>query len=101
MSESGGGTVAWSPIGRESGLRDHPIVVQIAQRTAKSPAQVLLRWHVQQGIVPIPQAAKPAWLVENISVFDFSLTAEEMAALARLDRGENAARDSDSPENGH
>lgn len=94
-------TEAWSPIGRESGLRDHPIVVQIAQRTAKSPAQVLLRWHVQQGIVPIPQAAKPAWLVENISVFDFSLTAEEMAALARLDRGENAARDSDSPENGH
>ncbi len=91
-------TEAWSPIGRESGLRDHPpIVVQIAQRTAKSPAQVLLRWHVQQGIVPIPQAAKPAWLVENISVFDFSLTAEEMAALARLDRGENAARDSDSP----
>ncbi|WP_344391015.1 aldo/keto reductase, partial [Dietzia cercidiphylli] len=51
-------TEAWSPIGRESGLRDHPIVVQIAQRTAKSPAQVLLRWHVQQGIVPIPQAAK-------------------------------------------
>ncbi|MFC4904926.1 aldo/keto reductase [Kocuria oceani] len=94
-------TEAWSPIGRETGLRDHPIVVEIARRMARTPAQVLLRWHVQQGIIPIPQAAKPEWLAENIAVFDFSLTAEDMEAMAVLDRGEHAARDSDAPENGH
>lgn len=94
-------TEAWSPIGRESGLRDNATVVEIAHRTGRTPAQVLLRWHVQQGIVPIPHAAKPEWLVENISVFDFRLTPADMQALARLDRGEQAARDSDAPENGH
>lgn len=94
-------TEAWSPIGRESGLREHPVVLEIAGRTARTPAQVLLRWHVQQGLVPIPQAAKRQWLEENISVFDFSLTEADMDAMATLDRGEAAARDSDSPENGH
>ncbi|HJW00544.1 MAG TPA: aldo/keto reductase, partial [Arthrobacter sp.] len=81
--------------------RADPLIVQIAQRLAKSPAQVLLRWHVQQDLVPIPQASDPLWLKENLSVFDFSLSADEMTAIRRLDRGEAAARDSDSPENGH
>ncbi|MDP9888710.1 aldo/keto reductase [Arthrobacter sp. FW306-05-C] len=94
-------TEAWSPIGRNSGLRENPTVVGIAERLGKSPAQVLLRWHVQQDLVPVPQAAAPEWLKENISVFDFELRAADMEALAALDRGEAAARDSDSPENGH
>jgi len=94
-------TEAWSPIGRASGLRENPTVVEIAERLGKSAAQVLLRWHVQQDLVPVPQAANPVWLKENIAVFDFELTAADMAALAGLDRGEAAARDSDSPENGH
>ncbi|MFJ6313531.1 aldo/keto reductase [Pseudarthrobacter oxydans] len=94
-------TEAWSPIGRSSGLRADPLIGHIAQRLNKSPAQVLLRWHVQQDIVPIPQASDQLWLKENLSVFDFSLSADEMAAIRRLDRGEAAARDSDSPENGH
>ncbi|MGF9660893.1 aldo/keto reductase [Arthrobacter crystallopoietes] len=94
-------TEAWSPIGRASGLRENPVVLAIAERLRKTPSQVLLRWHVQQDLVPIPQAAKPVWLEENISVFDFELTTADMEALAVLDRGEAAARDSDSPENGH
>ncbi|AUI53769.1 aldo/keto reductase [Arthrobacter crystallopoietes] len=94
-------TEAWSPIGRASGLRENPVVLAIAERLGKTPSQVLLRWHVQQDLVPIPQAAKPVWLEENISVFDFELTPADMEALAVLDRGEAAARDSDSPENGH
>lgn len=94
-------TEAWSPIGRASGLRENPVVLAIAEQLGKTPSQVLLRWHVQQDVVPIPQAAKPAWLEENISVFDFELTPADMEALAVLDRGEAAARDSDSPENGH
>lgn len=94
-------TEAWSPIGRGSNLREHPVVTRIADRHGKTPAQVLLRWHVQQEIVPIPQAARFEWLQENISVFDFALTQEDMEAMARLDRGEGATRDSDAPENGH
>jgi 2,5-diketo-D-gluconate reductase A len=94
-------TEAWSPIGRNSGLRENPAVAGIAERLDKSPAQVLLRWHVQQDLVPVPQAPTPEWLKENISVFDFELTAADMESLAVLDRGEAAARDSDSPENGH
>lgn len=94
-------TQSWSPIGRESGLRGNPLVVAIARRLNRSPAQVLLRWHVQQELVPIPQASDPAWLRENVSAFDFTLTAADMDDLAGLDLGESAARDSDAPENGH
>jgi 2,5-diketo-D-gluconate reductase A len=94
-------TQSWSPIGRESGLRWNPLVVAIARRLNRSPAQVLLRWHVQQELVPIPQASDPAWLRENVSAFDFTLTAADMDDLAGLDLGESAARDSDAPENGH
>lgn len=94
-------TEAWSPIGRSSGLRADPTIIEIARRLNKSPAQILLRWHVQQDIVPIPQASDPLWLKENLSVFDFSLSADVMAAIRRLDQGERAARDSDMPENGH
>jgi 2,5-diketo-D-gluconate reductase A len=94
-------TQSWSPIGRESGLREDPTVVGIAARHNRTPAQVLLRWHVQQDLVPIPQASDPVWLSENISIFDFALSTTQMQALNRLDRGESAARDSDSPENGH
>ena len=94
-------TQSWSPIGRESGLRANPLVVAIADRLNRSPAQVLLRWHIQQDLVPIPQASDPVWLRENISAFDFTLTADDMNDLARLDMGETAARDSDAAENGH
>jgi 2,5-diketo-D-gluconate reductase A len=94
-------TESWSPIGRESGLRDNHTIAGIAARHNKTAAQVLLRWHVQQDLVPIPQASDPIWIRENISIFDFSLTTTEMQAMSRLDRGETAARDSDSPENGH
>ncbi|WP_231511337.1 aldo/keto reductase [Arthrobacter sp. UNC362MFTsu5.1] len=94
-------TQSWSPIGRESGLRGNPVVVAIAGRLGRSPAQVLLRWHIQQDLVPIPQASDPAWLRENLSAFDFTLTAADMNDLARLDMGETAARDSDAAENGH
>lgn len=94
-------TEAWSPIGRSSGLRSDPTIIEIARRLNKSPAQILLRWHVQQKIVPIPQASDPLWIKQNLSVFDFSLSADAMAKIRQLDKGEGAARDSDMPENGH
>lgn len=94
-------TESWSPLGRSSDLREKPLIKDIAARLKRTPAQILLRWHVQQGLIPIPQASNPVWLAENISVFDFSLSAADMGAMKLLDRGESAARDSDSPENGH
>ena len=94
-------TQSWSPIGRDSEIRANPRIVDIAMRHGRTPAQILLRWHVQQDLVPIPQAADRLWLEENLRVFDFALTPAEMESIAVLDRGESAARDSDLPENGH
>lgn len=94
-------TESWSPLGRDTGLRENPLVLGIAGKLNKTPAQILLRWHVQQGLVPIPQASDPDWLRENIAVFSFALESEDMQALQTLDRGESGARDSDATENGH
>jgi diketogulonate reductase-like aldo/keto reductase len=89
-------TQAWSPIGgitfyREGGahtstLQD-PVIGGIAQAHAKSPAQVMLRWHLQQGRSAIPKSTKPHRIAENFDVFDFQLTADELAAIDRLDTG--------------
>jgi 2,5-diketo-D-gluconate reductase A len=56
----------------------------------------VLRWHVQNGLVAIPKSSNRDRLAENLAVFDFELTADEMAAIEALDRGESAARDSDA-----
>ncbi|MFW8744823.1 aldo/keto reductase, partial [Mesorhizobium japonicum] len=94
-------TEAWSPIGRGGPVLSDPVVVSIAERLERSPAQIILRWHVQQEIVPVPRSSKPVQLRQNVDVFDFELAPSDMAALAGLDLGESAARDSDSQENGH
>lgn len=89
-------TQAWSPIGgitfyREGGahtstLQD-AVIGGIAQAHAKSPAQVMLRWHLQQGRSAIPKSTKPHRIAENFDVFDFQLTADELAAIDALDTG--------------
>jgi diketogulonate reductase-like aldo/keto reductase len=88
-------TQAWSPIGgitfyRDSGhtsaLEDSTIG-HIAKEHGKSPAQVMLRWHVQEGRQAIPKSSKPARIAENIDVFDFDLTADELNAINGLDTG--------------
>lgn len=94
-------TEAWSPLGRGGALLRHPRVIEIAQHHGKSPAQVLLRWHIQQDIVPVPRADEVEQLRQNIDIFDFCLTPVEFDDLALFDRGEAAARDSDDPVNGH
>ena len=70
---------------RESVL-DQPVIREIAQRHQKTPAQVVLRWGVQRGTAVIPKTSSIARLSENLAVFDFALTADEMAAVAGLDR---------------
>jgi Aldo/keto reductase family len=88
-------TQAWSPIGgitfyRDSGhtsaLEDSTIA-EIAGKHAKSPAQVMLRWHLQEGRQVIPKSTNPARIAENIGVFDFNLTSDELSAIDGLDTG--------------
>lgn len=88
-------TESWAPLARANDLLREDAVLTAATRHAKSPAQVVLRWHVQAGAVPIPKTSNPQRLVENLDVFDFELAAEEMEALSRLDRNGDGAVDSD------
>lgn len=79
-------TESWAPLGRASGLRDDPAVAAIAGAHARTPAQVVLRWHVQQGAVPIPMSTSRHRQEENLAVFDFELAPDELAALSALGR---------------
>jgi len=86
-------TQAWSPIGGITFYRDgnhgstleDPVIGQIAEAHGKSPAQVMLRWHLQQGRSVIPKSTKPHRIAENFDVFGFDLTADELAAIDALD----------------
>jgi len=77
-------TEAWSPIGAGSGLLDDPVVGEIAGAYGRTPAQVVIRWHVQLGNVVIPKSVTPARIVENLDVFDFQLDLAEMAAIGEM-----------------
>lgn len=89
-------TETWSPLGRGSALLADPAILAAAERHGRTPAQVVLRWHVQQGFVPVPKSADPGRLAENLDVFDFALDAAEMAALDGLDRPDPTMFDADS-----
>lgn len=77
-------TQAWSPIARGT-LSDEPVLKAIAARVGRSVSQVILRWHLQLGHVVIPKSTQAARLRENMSIFDFALTDDDMAAIATLD----------------
>jgi 2,5-diketo-D-gluconate reductase A len=95
-SEHGIVTESWSPLGASSDeLRSDPVIARIAEAHGKSPAQVVLRWHVQLGLVAIPKSANPDRMAENIAVFDFELSSEEMTTITGLNRGDAELADSD------
>lgn len=94
-SEHGIVTESWGPIARGSELLDEPAIVEVAHRHSRTPAQVVLRWHVQNGCVPIPKTSNPERLTQNIDVFEFELSAEEMESISALDRGGEGIFDSD------
>lgn len=98
--EHGIATQSWLPLGRDGSLLSEPAVAATAERHGRTPAQVVLRWHLQQGLAPIPRFVRPDRLRENLSIFDFELAPAELAALSALDRGEGAATH-DSDEFGH
>lgn len=79
-------TEAWSPLGRGQVLAD-PVVHACASEHGKTPAQVILRWHIQLGNIAIPKASSEARIRENMDIFDFELSARDMTQLAGLDRG--------------
>ncbi len=82
---------AWYPLGgrgHTGALLSDSTITQIAQAHGKSAAQIILRWHLQRGVVAIPGSSNPAHILENISVFDFELTQAEMTAISALDRNE-------------
>ncbi len=89
-------TESWSPIGRAGQLLADPAINAIAKHHARTPAQIVLRWHVQRGFVPAPKSSDPKRLAENLDVFSFSLSAPEMAALDALDRPDPQMFDADS-----
>ncbi|KUN03422.1 oxidoreductase [Streptomyces yokosukanensis] len=83
-AEQGIATEAWSPLGQGKGLLEVPAIVAIAQKHGRTPAQIVLRWHIQLGNVVIPKSVTPSRIKENIEVFDFSLDDEDLAAISAL-----------------
>lgn len=90
-------TQSWSPIGGQGAdVRSHPTVLALAERHGRTPAQVVLRWHLELGLSVVPKSSDPRRLRQNLDVFDFSLSKAEVAELSALDQGESAAVDSDT-----
>ena len=89
-------TESWSPLGASSDkLRNDSLIISIADDHDKSATQVVLRWHVQLGLIVIPRSSHAGRIAENIDIFDFELTEEEMSKISSLDRGESVVTDSD------
>ncbi len=98
-------TQSWSPIGgiynrrphmAPSGVAsplEHPVVLQLAAKHGKTPAQIVLRWHIDHGLSAVPKSVRPERIAENIDIFDFALTADEIAAIDGLDTNTRGGSD--------
>ncbi len=91
-TELGIATEAWSPLGRRADLDDQ-VIAGIARRLERTPAQVILRWHIQRGLIVFPKSSSPERLRENADIFDFELTADDMQAIDALDAGNRVGPD--------
>jgi 2,5-diketo-D-gluconate reductase A len=88
-------TESYSPLGASSDLLNAPVLASIGEKYGKTPGQVVLRWHVQHGLVAIPKTANPQRMKENLDVFDFDLDQDDLSKLQTLDAGPDAGVDSD------
>jgi 2,5-diketo-D-gluconate reductase A len=86
-------TESWGPLGQGKGLLENPSIVEVAQRKARTPAQVVLRWHLQLGCVVIPKSVNPDRIRENIDLFDFELDDADMAEISKVRTGERLGAD--------
>jgi len=96
-------TQCWSPIagaytynGNATNPFTEPVLVELGAKYSKTPAQVMLRWHLEHGFSAIPKSVKPERIVENFDVFDFTLTSDEVASIDALDTGVSGSIDPDS-----
>jgi len=85
-AQRGIATEAWAPLGRGA-LLTHPMITAVAAECGRTPAQVLIRWHIQLGNIVIPKSVNPARIASNFDVFDFELSANEVATISSLDDG--------------
>jgi 2,5-diketo-D-gluconate reductase A len=92
--DNGIATEAWSPIAQGKVLGD-PVIVAIADRLGKTPAQVTLRWHIQRGDIVFPKSARRERMIENFSLFDFDLTPDDLAMISALNRNERTGPNPD------
>ncbi|NJC23773.1 2,5-diketo-D-gluconate reductase A [Arthrobacter pigmenti] len=89
-------TESWSPLGKGGNLLQDPAVDLLADKYGMTPAQIVLRWHLQLGLVAIPKSANPLRIKQNINLFGFELTQDEVDSLSALDTGDDDITDSDS-----
>ena len=88
LAETGMGLMAWYPLGHgDKNLINEPVFAKLAGRYGKTNAQIILRWHVQSGNVVFPGSRNPEHIRDNFDIFDFALTGEEMAEIAKVDKG--------------
>ena len=88
LAETGMGLMAWYPLGHgDKNLVGEPVFAKLAAKYGKSNAQIILRWHVQSGNVVFPGSRNPEHIRDNFDIFDFALTGEEMAEIAKVDKG--------------
>jgi 2,5-diketo-D-gluconate reductase A len=88
-------TVAWSPLGQGKGLLSDPTLTTIGAKYGKTPAQIVLRWNVEIGVATVPRSSNPERLAQNLAVFDFALTPDEITTISALDTGAEPRADSD------
>ena len=87
LAETGMGLMAWYPLGHgDKNLINEPVFSELAAKYGKSNAQIILRWHVQSGNVVFPGSRNPAHIRDNFDIFDFTLSDEDMAAIAKVDK---------------
>ena len=88
LAEAGMGLMAWYPLGHgDKNLINEPVFAKLAGKYGKTNAQIILRWHVQSGNVVFPGSRNPEHIRDNFDIFDFALTGEEMAEIAKVDKG--------------
>jgi 2,5-diketo-D-gluconate reductase A len=91
-AQRGIATEAWAPLG-QGAMLTHPSITDVAQARGRTPAQVLIRWHIQLGNIVIPKSVNPERIASNFDVFDFELSADEMATISSLDDGSRLGPD--------
>lgn len=88
LAQTGMGLMAWYPLGHgDKNLINEPVFTKLAEKYGKTNAQIILRWHVQSGNIVFPGSRNPEHIRDNFDIFDFALTSEEMAEIAKVDKG--------------